>query len=63
MRCALSSERARIELGESRIFVREFEMNEIVGDPLGAGIYYFVSQLYLSHTPLVLYAGRISLAK
>jgi hypothetical protein len=64
MGCAASMLRARIEPGESRVFVREVELTEILGDSLRVGRYYVSSQLDLWPGPAVtLYAGELVLSK
>jgi hypothetical protein len=63
MGCAASMLRARIEAGESRVFVREVELAEILGDSLRVGRYYVSSQLDLTPAPVTLYAGELVLSK
>ena len=69
MGCAASLLRARIEPGESRVFVREAEKKEILGDSLPAGRYYVLSQLDLwsqldlTAVPVTLFAGELILSK
>lgn len=64
MGCAASMLRARIEPGESRVFVRGVELAEIMGDSLRAGRYFVSSQLDLWPGPaLKLSAGELVLSK
>jgi len=69
MGCALSMLRARIEPGESRVFVREADKTEILGDSLPSGRYYVLAQLDLwsqadfTPVPVTLFAGELILSK
>jgi hypothetical protein len=63
MGCVGSLLVVRIEAGESRVFIREIEKTEIVGDSLRAGYYHVWSQLDLWPTPVLLYAGAVKMTR
>lgn len=63
MGCALSLVQVRIMPGESRVFVREVEKTEILGDSLPSRRYFFQAQLDLDPVPITLYAGELALSK
>jgi hypothetical protein len=63
MGCALSLLVTRISRGESRVFVRQVEKAEILGDSLPPGRYFVRSQLDLDPVPITLYAGELTLSR
>jgi hypothetical protein len=69
MGCASSMLRARIEPGQSRVFSRDAEKTEILGDSLPSGRYYVLAQLDLwsqadfTPVPVTLFAGELILSK
>src|SRR5258705_10262080 len=63
MGCALNLVETRIPRGESRLFVREVETTEVLGDSLSSGRYYVVAHLELVPHPITLYAGEFTLSR
>jgi len=61
--CALSLVQVRIDPRQSKVFVREVERSEVLGDSLPPARYFLRAQLDITPSPIVIDAGSTMLSK
>jgi hypothetical protein len=61
--CALSLVQVRIDSRQSKVFVREVERSEVLGDSLPPARYFLRAQLDITPSPIVIDAGLAMLSK
>ena len=61
--CALSLVQVRIDAIQSKVFMREVDRSEVLGDSLPAGRYFVRAQLDIQPSAIIVDAGEVSLSK